>query len=222
MNGNPIRNTTADMRGANSLDLNLLLLTGMENGGNVSSFIENQERAGQQQLVRSEMLPTDTSGKDADFEAAGFTFGKPLDDDPMFRPATLPDGWSRQGSDHAMWSYLVDDLGRRRASVFYKAAFYDRSAHMRLTDIDGYVHCHVNGYEGYSDLITDESWATPAAVAESARRQAKGVAEKIAECREWLSSDMPARVDYARKYLPENERRHAQYLALAEAVERGI
>jgi hypothetical protein len=50
----------------------------------------------------------------------------------MFRPATLPEGWRREGSDHAMWSHIVDDQGRKRASIFYKAAFYDRGAHMSL------------------------------------------------------------------------------------------
>ena len=29
-----------------------------------------------------------------------------------------------------MWSDLVDDKGRKRTSIFYKAAFYDRSAHI--------------------------------------------------------------------------------------------
>lgn len=29
-----------------------------------------------------------------------------------------------------MWSDLVDDKGRKRAGIFYKAAFYDRSAHI--------------------------------------------------------------------------------------------
>jgi hypothetical protein len=31
-----------------------------------------------------------------------------------------------------MWSHLVDDKGRNRGSIFYKAAFYDRAAHMNF------------------------------------------------------------------------------------------
>ena len=31
-----------------------------------------------------------------------------------------------------MWSELKDDKGRTRGGIFYKAAFYDRHAHMRL------------------------------------------------------------------------------------------
>ncbi len=44
----------------------------------------------------------------------------------------LPAGWKKISTDHAMWSNLVDDKGRKRASIFYKAAFYDRSAHLQL------------------------------------------------------------------------------------------
>ena len=31
-----------------------------------------------------------------------------------------------------MWSHIVDAEGRKRVAVFYKAAFYDRRADMRL------------------------------------------------------------------------------------------
>ncbi len=31
-----------------------------------------------------------------------------------------------------MWSDLLDDKGRKRGSIFYKAAFYDRKAHLSL------------------------------------------------------------------------------------------
>lgn len=96
-----------------------------------SAYIEGMEAAGQRQLVASTVLPIDTRGRDADFEALGFTFGEKTDD--LFRDAILPEGWSKQGSDHAMWSYIVDERGVERAAIFYKAAFYDRSAHMDLS-----------------------------------------------------------------------------------------
>lgn len=95
-------------------------------------YIEAQEARGQRELVESTDLPTDAHGRDADFEALGFTFGAPHSGDPLFRPATLPEGWRREGSGHAMWSYIVDNKGRQRVSIFYKAAFYDRKAFMSL------------------------------------------------------------------------------------------
>ena len=96
-----------------------------------SGIIEAQEAQGQRELVRSSVLPADITDRES-FERLGFTFGEPVAGDSLFLNATMPPGWTKEGSDHAMWSYLLDDKGRRRASVFYKAAFYDRSAHMRL------------------------------------------------------------------------------------------
>lgn len=98
--------------------------------------ILHQEAQGQAELLRSEVLPTEISCREgiAGFEALGFTFGDVVDGDPLFRNATLPDGWSRAGSHHSMWSYIVDERGVSRVAVFYKAAFYDRRAHMGLLD----------------------------------------------------------------------------------------
>jgi hypothetical protein len=99
-----------------------------------SNYIENMEADGQRQLVNSAKLPTDFNFcTREEFEALGFTFGE-VDPDGMFQEATLPEGWERKGSDHAMWSYIVDERGFERVAIFYKAAFYDRSAHMSLSN----------------------------------------------------------------------------------------
>ncbi len=105
--------------------------------GDAGSYIEDQERDGQKQLVNSDRLPTEIShGTQADFEALGFVFGDVDPDDPLFRQVTLPDGWVRRGSDHAMWSYIDDERGRERVAIFYKAAFYDRRASMSLRPVE--------------------------------------------------------------------------------------
>lgn len=62
-------------------------------------------------------------------EGWGFKFGDVCTGDPMFIEVELPEGWERKPSEHSMWSYIVDDQGRERIGVFYKAAFYDRKAH---------------------------------------------------------------------------------------------
>lgn len=107
--------------------------------------IEAQEAAGQQKLVFSSDMPLDLGwrrpggqefGKDA-FEKIGFVFGAPIDE--VFQQATLPAGWIRKASDHAMWSYIHDEQGRCRVEVFYKAAFYDRNAHARLVQRYNYT-----------------------------------------------------------------------------------
>jgi hypothetical protein len=98
--------------------------------------IEEQEAQGQRELVNSTLLPAKSNGnKLEDFEALGFTFGPVKENDPLFREATLPEGWTREGSEHAMWSYLVDERGIQRVSMFYKAAFYDRDAFMSIVNV---------------------------------------------------------------------------------------
>jgi len=95
--------------------------------------IEKQEAQGQREFVESTLLPTDFNFcKKEDFEALGFKFGEPVEGDPMFCEATLPDGWKKRATDHSMWSEIVDDTGKVRAMIFYKAAFYDRDAFIRL------------------------------------------------------------------------------------------
>jgi len=112
----------------------LVLAEGISDGG--SGAIEAMEKRGQTELVNSDRLPTDTGSSDEAFLALGFTFGDPDPSDPLFRPASLPPGWKRQASDHDIWSYLVDEFGRRRVAIFYKAAFYDRRAFMRIDTAD--------------------------------------------------------------------------------------
>lgn len=97
-----------------------------------SSPIETMEALGQRRLVSSTQLPIDgTEGDDAAAWAAmGVKLGEKTDD--LFRHVELPEGWRLVATDHSMWSDLQDDRGRRRAGVFYKAAFYDRRARVSL------------------------------------------------------------------------------------------
>ena len=97
--------------------------------GDVSSAIENQEKRGQARLVNSTVLPIRCPRED--LERAGVVFGEKADD--LFINVTLPDGWKKQPTDHSMWSDLVDDQGRKRGSIFYKAAVYDRDAFMSMS-----------------------------------------------------------------------------------------
>lgn len=91
------------------------------------AMIERQEAQGQRDLMNSTVLPIDGSQQAAQM---GITLLEPVDD--LFVNVILPDGWHKQATDHSMWSDLLDDKGRSRAAIFYKAAFYDRSAHMSI------------------------------------------------------------------------------------------
>lgn len=93
--------------------------------------IEAMEAEGQRELLQSTVLPVDTHrDTDADFEAMGIKFGDVVEGDEIFRHAELPEGWSRQAGGNSYGSVLVDELGMERVGIFYKAAFYDRHAHM--------------------------------------------------------------------------------------------
>lgn len=94
--------------------------------------IEAQEAAGQKEFVGSETLPKKMlHGCDREkLESMGIVFGEDADD--IFVNCQLPEGWKKVPTEHSMWSELIDDKGRKRASIFYKAAFYDRIAHISL------------------------------------------------------------------------------------------
>ena len=94
--------------------------------------IEQEEAAGQAYLCEQEMLPREIlDNTREDFENLGFVFGDDVDN--LFVQATLPPGWKKEPIDHSMWSKIVDERGRPRVEIFYKAAFYDRHAHMRFS-----------------------------------------------------------------------------------------
>jgi hypothetical protein len=105
-------------------------------GGDLKNFavastpggIEAQEAQGQQTLVNSDILPKDSPWNQ--LEAMGIKRGKDVDD--LFVSVELPEGWKKVATDHSMWSELQDASGKVVASIFYKAAFYDRKAHLSL------------------------------------------------------------------------------------------
>lgn len=114
--------------------------------------IEQQEAAGQAAMAKAaDRLPLDINyphGLTHEQVAAalGIQFGKTVD--RVFVEATLPDGWKIVPTLHALWSDLVDDKGRKRAAIFFKAAFYDYNAHISFEcryTVDNYVDVEVDG-----------------------------------------------------------------------------
>jgi hypothetical protein len=89
-----------------------------------AASIEASERRGQAALCSSREVPV--KGSEI-LVALGFALGE-TGSDRLFISATWPAGWAQRATDHAMWSNIVDAKGRKRAGVFYKAAFYDRRA----------------------------------------------------------------------------------------------
>lgn len=107
------------------------MITAMIPGG-----IERQEAQGQADLCQSERLPKDLGGwnkGDVREEYAKHGIRVIDDADDIFFNVQLPEGWKLVPTDHSMHNDLLDEQGRRRAGIFYKAAFYDRSAHINFT-----------------------------------------------------------------------------------------
>lgn len=115
--------------------------------------IEKQEARGQLNFVRSETLPKELmhshDSKEVIYKALGIEILGEADD--LFDKVKLPDGWTKKATDHSMWSELYDEKGRKRASMFYKAAYYDRSAHI------GFNKRYTAYYERFGDHDIDSS-----------------------------------------------------------------
>ena len=70
--------------------------------------------------------------------------------------------WKREGSSHAMWSYINDELGRERVAIFYKSARSMTVPRVSLTGLGWYVTKAVE-HDGWP-IIFDDKWATREAV----------------------------------------------------------
>lgn len=86
--------------------------------------IERQEAKGQQDSNAQRTLPIKMDW--GALEKLGFKRGEA--DDNLFLKVEFPLNWNKLGTNHSLWSYLIDDRGRIRGDLFYKAAFYDRAA----------------------------------------------------------------------------------------------
>lgn len=138
------------MTGTTPAALQALLAGDTENflAASTPGGIEAQEKRGQTSFVNSAILPIpdDRRCTQAQLEAMGVQVGEKVDD--LFVSVVLPQGWRKEATEHSMWSTLLDEQGRERATIFYKAAFYDRNAHMNLTrryQAVGYNDCDAEG-----------------------------------------------------------------------------
>ena len=134
-------------------------------GGSPSGAIDAAEADGQRSLVESSKrglvrLPVegtllDQVAGESDnrkiLESYGVVFGDVVEGDPIWVNVTLPEGWLIKPTTHSMWNDLLDDKGRRRAQIFYKAAFYDRSCHLHL----------VSRYSSSSRTVDNSDWKGP-------------------------------------------------------------
>lgn len=160
--------------------------------------IEQQERQGQADMVRTaDRLPI-LMGHDMCKEkiaaATGIVFGEPVDD--IFLAVTLPAGWSIKATGHSMWSDLIDDKGRKRAGIFYKAAFYDRSARLHMNA--RYITAPRHDEEGKTArfAVIDSATGEPVWQSEAYAADDYKTSEKYErEARVWREKNFPDHAD---------------------------
>lgn len=165
--------------------------------------IERQEAAGQAKLVKSaDRLPTavnypyDTTISEVS-EKLGIQLGSIIDD--VFIEATFPKGWHLKPTEHSMWSSLIDDRGRKRASIFYKAAFYDYNAHIGFECryvINSYAEREDGGIKLRGCQVVDKSngkvmWSSEYV----GERDYDAQDKNSAEARKWLQENFPQHND---------------------------
>ena len=184
------------------------MITGKSDGQ-----IEKQESRGQSSLVNSDTLPTKMDDLDrVILEKAGVVFGDVVKGDEIFQYAELPEGWRKNPTDHSMWSELLDEKGRKRAGIFYKAAFYDRNA---------YLHCeHRYSYRNDYDhekanneivvLVTDcgKTIHTTKALPLPERERYNVTDIAYAAANEWLNENFPNWTDAGAYWETDNRRQN--------------
>lgn len=152
------------------------------------TYVPDMEAEGQHQLVNSSRMPAD--GDWGTLEYLGFSKGDPVSGDPLFVEATLPGGWKKQGTDHAMHSDVVDERGLPRVGVFYKAAFYDRDARFNVIDVGAHVVSQViRGGDG-SVVALPQEWPL---LTEIERAGALSHVERVV-AQNWYGADEPESV----------------------------
>jgi hypothetical protein len=180
----------------------MMVLLDAMGGVSPGAAIEQQEKAGQSAMVNSADLPINMHLPRDRIEAAtGIKFGEPVND--MFVAADLPPGWRKAPTEHPMWSDLLDDQGRKRAAIFYKAAFYDRSAHMSWEHRYAATREYADGPKGYEDgssraVVRDNATGSVLFASEwrkngSDSREDREADQKAAQG--WLAAEFPEHDD---------------------------
>ena len=189
-----MKKTAIDPRG-------LGLLIDIMLGKSPSLSIERQEAEGQRRLIATEQLPRELHGCHRwELEQLGFKFGREISE--LFIEAQLPAGWNKMATSHSMHSDILDEKGRRRAAIFYKAAFYDERADMTMLP-----RFSISAYErtddgnGYQMVIKDAGlavksfgvWGNPGPDRSRDEILAQGEArDKLeAEAKAWLKKRRP-------------------------------
>lgn len=164
--------------------------------------IEAQEAAGQVEMIAKCQIPREIIGGVIlrDLHDLGFTFSE--GNDKLFYDATLPTGWTIKATNHSMHSDLVDERGRKRGDIFYKAAFYDRRADLRMSPRYYVKTIYTKDNSSSQNVVWDEGAQTVLLTTDPVARLATATPEERQvewsaidtandTCDKWLNENFP-------------------------------
>lgn len=87
-----------------------------------------------QTVIASDRLPTEmgASDKREALERAGVVFGDVVQGNEMFTYVTLPEGWTKVETDYIQLTDVVDEKGRKRATLFFNNDDDERIVHTNI------------------------------------------------------------------------------------------
>ena len=177
----------------NQIDTTAVSLLGLAIG---SEAILMQESHGASAVRGTQQVPVENPGQSR-LSAFGIQLLERDPNDRLFMNALFPAGWKRVATGHSMWTYLVAPWSFGPVfTIFYKAAFYDRSASMSFRpryDITAYED---NGNDmAYEARVRDYGTGKTLFVAPFEYRNGEDYydASKPAKelCREWVKANLP-------------------------------
>ena len=83
-------------------------------------------------------------------EEIGIKIIDPVENDSLFYNVEFPEGWTRKRTDHGMYTDILDEHGRKRATIMYKPDPWDRAGYTRVVD-------------RFTASYTNDSWEDPTA-----------------------------------------------------------
>jgi len=110
------------------------LLMGAMNGESMTAVLEAQQKRDVENIVETQLLPIKHGdGKEKEqneyrnwLQVSGITVVEQYDN--LMMRVLLPEGWTFKRDAGGYWTYVLDEKGRKRASFFYKSAFWDRES----------------------------------------------------------------------------------------------
>lgn len=144
-------------------------------------------------LINDTVLPTNMWPDQVEFEKLGIIFGDKQQDNPEMIRCILPMGWKKMNTNDPMIVILIDDKGRRRATIFRHPAYGCSD----LMQLDCRIGIHVG--HGLNDAVFAQVLDGERVLFSTKHIYPSGV-EKLWEIKK---SAQASAINWAEKYYPQ-------------------